>query len=235
VAGNRSLLQRPPANCCTALSRSIIEGVGGRKHIHHIAFRYQMSDSTPEKSFHERLVAGTDSAASELDHRYRERLCALVAREMDRRFIRREDPEDVVQSALRSFFRGIDEGRFRVDHSGALWALLETIAIHKLLKHKEKEAASKRTPIKEEYPDVRQLLGREPTPADAAVVADLIEKIIEGLDSPYPEILRMRLEGWKEKQIADELACGRQAVHYKLGRLRERLNRLVGDESDRRD
>ena len=70
--------------------------------------------------FTARINRNSESAAAELDHRYRQRLCALVAREMGERFRAREDPEDVVQSALRSFFRGAARQRFQIDHSGML-------------------------------------------------------------------------------------------------------------------
>jgi RNA polymerase sigma factor (sigma-70 family) len=149
---------------------------------------------------------------------------------MDRRLARREDPEDVVQSALKSFFRGMHDRRFRIDHTSMLWALLERITMNKLLKHKERATAGKRTPLKEACTDPARLYARDPSPQEAIVVADLIEAVISGLESPYPEILRMRLEGGTEVEIAETLKCGRQAVHYKLCRLRDRLQRLLAED-----
>ena len=52
---------------------------------------------------------------------YRARLCQLVEREMNRRFRRKEDPEDVVQSAFRTFYRHNAKGEFRIDSSVDLW------------------------------------------------------------------------------------------------------------------
>lgn len=188
-----------------------------------------MSDPTSETGFRARLAAGSESAANELVQRYRAKLCWLVEREMDRRLFRREDPEDVVQSALRSFFRGIEEGRFQIDHSGSLWALLEKVAMNKLLKHKEKQVASKRSPAKEVLVEAEYLHSRDPTPAEAALVTDLIQTVISGLGSPYPEIVRLRLQGCTETEIAQELGCGRQAVHYRLQRIRNRFESLLDD------
>ncbi len=44
--------------------------------------------------------------------RYTERLLGLAARRLPSRVRRRVDPEDVVQSAYRSFFQRLREGRF---------------------------------------------------------------------------------------------------------------------------
>ena len=89
----------------------------------------------------------------ELDEQYRARLCRLVEREMNRRFRRKEDPEDVVQSAFRTFYRRNAQGEFHIDSSVDLWRLLETITRHKILKHVEKLGAGKRDPKREEYPE----------------------------------------------------------------------------------
>ena len=68
------------------------------------------------------------------------------------RLAAREEPEDPVQSALASFCRGVQEQRFRVDHSGALWRLLETITRHKMLSHIAREDADGRNPDREAGP-----------------------------------------------------------------------------------
>ena len=79
---------------------------------------------------------------------YRARLCQLVEREMNRRFRRKEDPEDVVQSAFRTFYRRNAKGEFHIDSSVDLWRLLETITRHKILKHVEKLAPENGIPTR---------------------------------------------------------------------------------------
>ena len=213
------------------------------------------------KQFLEKLAAGTESAAYELDCRYRSRLCALVAREMDRRFRRREDPEDVVQSVCRTFFRRAAKGEFQVENLDCLWALLKKITRRKILKHVAKHRAKGRDIDKEEYADDAQLPGRAPTMQEARLlgdvleivlagleppepeilrlqlygytIAEILEIVLGGLDSPYPEILQLRLQGHTETQIATTLGCGREAVRYKLKRLRERLSKMLEENPDR--
>ena len=77
-----------------------------------------MSDSDTSADFFIRLNDGTSSAVEQAVNRYRDKLCELVAREMGSRLAARESPEDPVQSALASFCRGVQEHRFRIDHSG---------------------------------------------------------------------------------------------------------------------
>jgi RNA polymerase sigma factor (sigma-70 family) len=175
------------------------------------------------------LHRGSDSAAEEVDRRYRQKLCAFVEREMGKRFAGREDPEDPVQSALASFFRGVEEGRFRIDHSRKLWGLLATITRHKMLKHIEFMEAEMRNPEKEAPLEGDVAASPEPRAEDAVAVADLIEKVIEGLEPPAPEVFRLRLEGLTRKEIAKRVECTEAAVRVKLDWMRDRLRRLLGD------
>ena len=191
-----------------------------------------MSDSHSESDFFGRLNRGSDSAFHQLDEQYREQLCGLVRREMGRRFAAREDPEDVVQSVFRSFFRGVDVKKFRIDHSGGLWRLLEKIAIRKILKHAEYHRMEKRHPGAEVRGGGDQLRARDPTPQEAAQVADLVETALDGLEPPDPEIFRLRLQGYTEAKIAESVGCARGAVRYKLGRIRQRLAKLLAEGSD---
>ena len=185
-----------------------------------------MSDTQSRNSVVRRLNAGASSAAADLDEAYRSTLCRLVEREMNRRFRRREDPEDVVQSAFRTFYRRNLLGEFRIDSSVDLWRLLETITRHKILKHVEKHAAGKRTPKREEYPEGDKLCGQAPTPEEAAIAADLMEKALAGLDETYVKVLHMRLQKCTEEEIAAKLDCTRAFVRSKLKRIRDRLQKL---------
>ena len=218
-----------------------------------------MPDLNSEKAFHERVLAGSESAAGQLDSRFRRRLCALVEREMNQRSRRREDPEDIVQSVFRTFFRRAAKGEFQVEHSGALWKLLQQITRRKILKHAEYHHREKRSPEREQYemddllavkpPDAREarLLGDvleavlarlEPPEPEVLrlqlygyTIAEIVDIVLEGLESPYPEILQLRLQGHTETQIADRLGCGREAVRYKLKRIRQRLAKMLGQDS----
>jgi len=183
-------------------------------------------------NFFVRLNSGKESAAEQLDRLFRERLCSLVEREIDKRFAARESPEDAVQSALRSFYRGIDEKRFRIDNTGAMWRLLEQITRRKILKHAEYHNADKRSPRTEGTGVEVSFPAREPAAEEAAAVADLIESVLEGLDDESTEVFRLRFQGCTRAEIAKRMQCTETAVRVKLERVRARLRRLLDENSD---
>jgi RNA polymerase sigma-70 factor (ECF subfamily) len=183
-----------------------------------------------ESSTHENLIlrlnAGAESAAADLDDAYRARLCRLVECEMNRRYRRREDAEDVVQSAFRSFYRRNAEGAFRIGSSADLWRLLAAVTRRKVLKHLERLNAEIRNPGREECLDGDTLFDRAPAPEEAAIATDLIVQALAGLDETYAKVFDLRLQNCTEAEIATTLGCTRTSVATKLQRLRDRLGRL---------
>ena len=88
--------------------------------------------------------AGDQRAADILVDRYSLRLIALVASRMNRRFRGSMDPEDVVQSALGSFFIAARQSRIQISGSVSLWRLLATFARRKIARSVERLDAAKR-------------------------------------------------------------------------------------------
>ena len=186
-----------------------------------------MTEPDFSKDFFLRLNTGRESAIDDLDRRYRQQLCSLVEREMGKRFSAREDPEDAVQSAMASFCRGIEEHRFVIDSGGKLWSLLATITRRKMLKRIEQNDAGKRRPDKEVRSEGDLVPSREPSAEDAVYVAEVIEKVLEGLKPPDPEIFRLRLKGLTRTEIAQRVDLSEASVKIRLERIRDRLARLL--------
>ena len=186
-----------------------------------------MSNPDLSSNFFIRLNEGRESAIADLDRRYRQQLCALVEREMGRRFAAREDPEDAVQSAMASFCRGVKDKQFQVDQAGKLWGLLAKITRHKMLHHIEHEDTGGRTPGREAGAAGDWIPNREPSPEDAAHAADVIEQVIEGLQPPDPEIFRLRLEGYTREEIAERFKLTVATVRSKLDRVKARIRKLL--------
>src|SRR4051794_29844109 len=78
-----------------------------------------------------RLRSGEDTAAREVFERFAGRLVALARGRFNRVLSRKVDPEDVVQSAFKSFFVRHREGKLEVGDSGGLWNLLTLITLRK--------------------------------------------------------------------------------------------------------
>ena len=191
-----------------------------------------MAEAQSDSSFLRRVNAATKSGAEQVDREFRPQLEALAARGMDRRLSRRESPEDVVQSVLRTVFRHAAQGEYQFEHRAELWRLLETVTRHKILKHAEYHRAKKRTPAAEEARDADALFARTPTADEEAVANDLVEKILKDLDQTYSEILSLLEQGHSERAIAKQLGCTRRAVTTKIERLRKRLEKLLKDDTD---
>jgi len=91
--------------------------------------------------------------------------------------------------------------------------------------------AGKRNPKREEYPEGDDLRGQGPTPEEAAIAADLMEKALAALDETYLKILHMQPQKCTEEEIAATLGCTRGRVRTKLYLIRERLLRLSDDNT----
>lgn len=192
-----------------------------------------MSNANFSSSFFVRLNDGGESAFERVDRQFRSRLCFLVARMMGNRFASREDHEDPVQSALRSFYRGIGEKRFRITSSVVLWRLLVAITRNKVLQHVEYHLAKKRSPEHEVATGGGRLAVREVDVVDTVHISDLIDRVLDGLRDPDPEIFRLRLEGYTRAEIARRVNCTEAAVRIKLDRMRDRLRRLLAKDEDK--
>ena len=175
-----------------------------------------------------------DSAAQKLWERYFDRLVHL-ARERLRALSRGPaDAEDAALSAFDSFCRGAAAGRFpRLGDRDDLWALLVTITVRKASDLVRRERRLKRGGGKVHGEDalgrsdqdagggLDEVVGREPTPELAAMMAEQYRHLLERLaDETLRRIAAWKLEGYSIEEIAARLGCGRRTVERKLGVIR---------------
>ena len=142
---------------------------------------------------------GDEIAAAALFERYAGRLTRLAASRLSRKLARRTDPEDVVQSAFRSFFVRVRDGRLAVGGVDQLWKLLAPIALHKLYGQARHHRAERRS-IDAEETSLRAdgleaaLLNRDPSPEAAALLTDELESMLPRLDPWSRRTLELRPE-----------------------------------------
>src|SRR3954469_15180744 len=96
-----------------------------------------------------RLRSGEDAAAREVFERFAGRLVALARGRFSRLLARKVDPEDVVQSAFKSFFVRHREGKLDVGDYGGLWNLLTFITLRKCADRAEYFLAERRDAARE--------------------------------------------------------------------------------------
>jgi RNA polymerase sigma-70 factor (ECF subfamily) len=175
---------------------------------------------------------GDEQAADELFRRYAGRLLALAQSRLSNKLALRVDAEDVVQSVYRSFFMHARAGRYVFERSGDLWKLLVAITLNKVRGQAEYHAAEKRDvardqPVSEQGGDWQgmsvSVLTRQPTPAEAAALADELELVMRRLDAPQRRMFEMRLQGYSLEEIAAECGCSIRTVKRGLSHIRKEL------------
>lgn len=177
----------------------------------------------------ERLRSDEDAAARDVLRRYSHQLIALTRRQFEPRLAHRIDPEDVVQSAFKSFFVRHREGKLRVGDWGNLWGLLALITRRKCADRVEYFRAGRRD-VGRESPVPETTGGhwepaadREPSPEEVAVLAETVEYLIRVSDEDERPVLELSLQGYTAAEIALRLGKALRTVHRVRERIRERL------------
>src|ERR1700682_2620479 len=79
----------------------------------------------------DRLQASDQNAAAKIFHRFANRLIGLARSRLAPQMRQKVDPEDVMQSVMKSFFRRQAKDAFAKGNWDSLWSLLSTIALRK--------------------------------------------------------------------------------------------------------
>jgi RNA polymerase sigma-70 factor (ECF subfamily) len=177
-----------------------------------------------------RFRSGEDDAATELYRRYAARLIDLASAKASPDLKRRVDPEDIVQSVFRTFFRRASLGEYEVPDGDELWKLFLVIGLNKIRAVGAHHRAAKR--------DVRNTAGGDAAEAAGAGIPDdvavrTLELTIEELLAPLPEshqeIVRLRTDGYEVAEIATRLGRAKRSVERILQEFREKLRGQIHD------
>jgi RNA polymerase sigma-70 factor (ECF subfamily) len=192
-------------------------------------FCFAMTASFPSESAHllARCVAGDSLAEAALFERYVVRLTLLARARLSRRLAARVDPEDIVLSAYRSFFLAAREQRFELRHSGDLWRLLVKITLAKVCDEAEHHGAQRRSVSREESHAADgsaswlEAIARDPAPAEVAQAIEELERLLAALPPLGGQIVQLRLQGYRQDEIAEQLGCAERTVRRWLERAAE--------------
>jgi DNA-directed RNA polymerase specialized sigma24 family protein len=167
----------------------------------------------------------------QLVERARAKLCAL------RSPMAVSDEEDVALSAFHSLYEGVRQGRFpKLDDRDDLWRLLMHLTACKAVNRHRLEHRQKRgggAVVRESDLIARagvdscnpldQLIGSEPSPEFAAMVAEEYRRRIETLEEPALRLIAERkLACCTNHEIARELGVSLRTVTLKLELIRKR-------------
>ena len=168
------------------------------------------------------LVADEPDAAAQLFHRYLQRLCRLAQTRLAPRLAQRLDAEDVVMSAYRSFFVNAKAGRFWIQESGDLWALLAKITLRKVYRSAAHHGAEKRSVLREQpldgmaVSDGDWVVSEQPSPEEAVSLADEVESVLRSLSQEHRRIVELRLQGELIADIARDCDLSERTVRRVL-------------------
>src|SRR5437867_3654775 len=85
-----------------------------------------------DRSLLGRIRRGQGDAATLLYLRYADRLRALAIAQCSSDLARRVEPDDIVQSVFRTFFRRVSRGNYNVPAGEELWKLFLVIGLNKI-------------------------------------------------------------------------------------------------------
>jgi RNA polymerase sigma factor (sigma-70 family) len=186
----------------------------------------------------ERLQEGDQEAACLLWQRYYPRMVALARQKLKASRPRVADEEDAALSAFNSFCRRAEQGHFPdlKDRDG-LWALLVVLTARKatdLLRrhHSKKHGGGQVHGDSALRPDAADsspggfddLPANDPTPEEAALLAEEVEALLMRLRDPQLRQLAVwKLEGYTNAECAARVGCSEPTVERRLALIRRLL------------
>jgi RNA polymerase sigma factor (sigma-70 family) len=183
-----------------------------------------------------KLRGRNDPAAAELFRRYKNRLFGLARERLGNCVRQKVDPEDVLQSVFRTFFRRTAEGEFEVGQGEELWDLLAVVTANKCsMRLRYFRAKCRTVECETPFPEGGQesagdeIAGDEPSPEEVAVFHETLERLVGGLEDRDRGIVELRFQGYTYPEIAEKLGISERKVEFLLTQIRRRLNRWLAE------
>ena len=191
------------------------------------------------------LGDGDDQALEIIWQNYFSRLVSLARKRLASRVRRSVDEEDVVVSAMFSFCRGMEAGKFpKIEDRNDLWKILVTLTSRKACSKHKYEFAEKRGGFRGEEGGHRcrgesmflrfdpgegrgtnlaeVAVNSEPTDDMAAEVVENCSQMLQCLDETSRKIALLALEGHTQSEIAKKVGLSREAVNRKIARTKKK-------------
>lgn len=192
-------------------------------------------------------MARDDSAAEAKDgraghfafERFTPQLIGLARNHLDARLRQKVDPEDVVQSAYKSFFLRYGEGHLATEGWEGLWGLLTLITLRKCADRARYYRAERRNVAREAAAPTgpegtepwREAVAQEPTPDQAVALAETVEQLLRSLSEDERPVIELSLQGYSTQEISQQLGRSERTVRRLRERVRKHLERLRAEDS----
>ncbi len=178
------------------------------------------------------LCGGDEDAAQNLWQRYFQQLVKIARGKLKGRRLSLGDEEDIALSAFNSFCRSAEQGRFpKLSDRNDLWRLLVTITGCKTAHLLRDEGRKKRggDKVKQLYDegagadaDLSQLIAHAPSPEFSVQCAESLDRLLAMLgDETLAKVALAKLEGYDNREIAQQLNSALRSVERKLQLIRQ--------------
>lgn len=141
---------------------------------------------------------------------------------------RRLGPEDVAQSACRSFLRRAREGEYHFDDADSLWRLLCAITLTKVREKTRFHMRQKRgVQFEAGHDGTGDATAGSADPAQVAEFNDFLAAVLASLDEEERIMLELRLQNCTQEEIAERLGCSERTVRRILKRVQGNFEKLA--------
>lgn len=190
-------------------------------------------EAVSDRSLLRRFQHGQADASTQLYLRYAKRLHALAQTQSSPELAHRVEPEEIVQSVFRTFFRRASQGHYTVPDGEEIWKLLLVIALNKVRAAGAFHRAAKR--------DARLTTGGEAferaveagTGKDEAALTVLkmvIEELLQGMPAANRRMIELRIDGYEVTEIAERVQRSKRSVERTLQDFRTRLDAQIHED-----
>lgn len=161
---------------------------------------------------------------------FRIRLTQLAACRLQARFRRLIDPEDIVQSVFRTFYRRYGQPSANLAEFDDLWPLLARITVRKCGQKSKELRCQKRDVDRQESLSTRadeRVLREQVSAAQQAEANDLLDWILDQLDELEAEVVLLKLLDFRVSEISARVHRTERTVFRILNALRSRFQDLL--------
>jgi len=192
----------------------------------------KQEDLATDHSLLRRFREGEDDAATRLYLRYAARLQAHASNQTSPQLASRFDPEDVVQSVFRTFFRRVSEGLYDVPPGEELWGLFLVLSLNKIRGLGKHHRAMKRDAQKTFGSDALSKLEKndEHDENSLTVLKMVVDELMRELPAKNRPIIEFRIGGSTVDEISSKTGRSKRTIERLLRDFKKKLSRLIDKE-----
>lgn len=186
--------------------------------------------STEFSGLLQRASSGDREAQETICNRYEQQVRIVVRVWLGPQLRQHVDSMDLMQSVHHCMLQGLQDNRFCIDSPEKLVALASTMARNKIARKwrtHQRQLPSSALELLEEnqstLPTTENKFRHDDTPEEISDYNELIQEVCQRLNETERIMLRMRLDGFSNQEVASELGLHPVALRVRWTRLKQRL------------